>query len=234
MKTGYTHVSILIDKSGSMQSIKDDVIGGFNQLIEDQKKEQGELTVSLVQFDGNNELDFNVTNDFSPVNKVISLNEKNYQPRGNTPLNDALARLILETGNKLTSLNEDDRPEKVIFVCITDGQENSSREHTTASVKAMIEVQEKVYKWKFIYIGANQDSFAEGNARGMGSSLDYDFSPLGNKAMYSSLNKSISKSRTSDLKEFHNLNFSEELKNEYDKEKEEIEKGKSDTKGKKI
>jgi Mg-chelatase subunit ChlD len=227
MKTGYTHVSILIDKSGSMQSIKDDVIGGFNQLIEDQKKEPGELTVSLVQFDGNNALDFNVTNDFSPITKVILLNEKNYQPRGNTPLNDALARLILETGNKLTSLNENDRPEKVIFVCITDGQENSSREHTTASVKAMIEVQEKVYKWKFIYIGANQDSFTEAHSRGMGSSLNFDFDASGNKAMYSSLNKSLSKSRNVDLKEFHSLNLSIELKTEYDKEKDEIEKEKN-------
>ena len=77
MKTGYTHVSILIDKSGSMMRIKDDVIGGFNQLIEDQKKESGELTVSLVQFDSNNGLDFNVTNDFTSINEVISLNESN-------------------------------------------------------------------------------------------------------------------------------------------------------------
>ena len=233
MKTGYTHVSILIDKSGSMMRIKDDVIGGFNQLIEDQKKESGELTVSLVQFDGNNGLDFNVTNDFSPINKVISLNETNYQPRGNTPLNDALGRLILETGNKLSSLTEDNRPEKVIFVTITDGQENASIEHTTSSVKSMIEVQEKIYKWKFIYIGANQDSFAEGHSRGMGSSLNFDFNATGNKAMYSSLNKTISKSRNVDAREFLNMNLSEDLKTEYDKEKEEIEKGKSNPKGKK-
>ena len=225
MKTGYTHLAILIDKSGSMSTIKHDVIVGFNQLIEEQKKEPGELTVSLVQFDDNYGLDFNVTNDFSPINKVTLLNNSNYQPRGNTPLNDALARLILETGNRLTLLNEENRPEKVIFVTITDGQENASTEHTTLSVKSMIEVQEKIYKWKFIYIGANQDSFAEGHARGMGSSLNFDFNATGNKAMYSSLNKTISKSRNVDAKEFLSMNISEDLKTEYDKEKKNIEKG---------
>ena len=94
MKNNYTHVAILIDRSGSMNSIKSDVIGGFNQLIEDQKNVPGDLTVTLVQFDENMGLQFETINDFSPLNEVKLLNESNYTPRGSTPLNDSLARLI--------------------------------------------------------------------------------------------------------------------------------------------
>lgn len=183
MKNNYTHVAILIDRSGSMNSIKSDVIGGFNQLIEDQKNVPGELTVTLVQFDENMGLQFETINDFSPLNEVKLLNESNYIPRGSTPLNDSLARLINETGARLAAKDESERPEKVLIVSITDGYENASKEHTKQSVKTLIEHQEKNYNWKFMYIGANQDSFAEGSARGIGASYNFAADSKGTKKM---------------------------------------------------
>lgn len=193
MKKNYTHVAVLIDRSGSMQSIKSDVIGGFNQLIEDQKKIPGELTLSLIQFDENMGLQYDTLNDFSPINEAILLDESNYVPRGMTPLNDSLARLINETGAKLASMSESDRPEKVLIVSITDGLENKSREHTKSSLKELISRQEGLYKWQFLYIGANQDAFSEGNARGISANYKFDANAAGAKKM----NKVMSSTLTS-------------------------------------
>jgi Mg-chelatase subunit ChlD len=224
MKKGYTHVSILIDRSGSMSRLKKDVIGGFNQLIEDQQKEDGELTISLVQFDDNGGLQFEATNDFSPVKEVVLLTEANYMPRGGTPLNDALARLINETGAKLAAMSEDNRPEKVLFVTITDGEENSSKEQTTASIKQMIEHQESVYNWKFLYIGANQDSFAEAGARGMSGGLNFAASATGTTAMYSAISTTMTNARSVDVQAFSGIDFSEDLDKTYKKKVTELEK----------
>ena len=229
MKKGYTHVSILIDRSGSMSRLKKDVIGGFNQLIEDQQKEDGELTISLVQFDDNYGLQFEVTNDLSPVKEVVLLTEANYIPRGGTPLNDALARMITETGDKLAAMNENDRPEKVLFVTITDGEENASKEQTTASIKKMIEHQESVYNWKFLYIGANQDSFAEAGARGMTGGLNFVANTVGTTAMYSAISTTMTSARSVDVQAFNGTNFSEDLGTTYKKKVTELEKKEKDT-----
>jgi hypothetical protein len=209
MKKNYTHVAILIDRSGSMGTIKDDVIGGFNQLISDQKKEPGELTVSLVQFDDNVGIQYETINDFSSLENVQLLNESNYVPRGGTPLNDSLAKLINETGAKLASMSEDSKPEKVLVVCITDGHENASKEYVGPSgkkaLKEIIERQEKTYNWKFMYIGANQDSFAEGTERGMGASLNYSASKKGVNKMSKVFSASLSSYRSASPDKDFNL-----------------------------
>mgnify|MGYP000944522126 CR=1 FL=1 len=197
MKKNYTHVAILLDRSGSMQSIKSDVIGGFNQLIEDQKKIPGELTVSLIQFDENLGLQYDVINDFSPISEVQLLNESNYIPRGMTPLNDSLAKLINETGSKLASWSESDRPEKVLIVSITDGLENKSKEHTKSSIKELISHQEGIYKWQFMYIGANQDAFAEGSDRGIKASYKFDANSMGTKKMSKVMSSTLASYRSS-------------------------------------
>jgi uncharacterized protein YegL len=227
MKSNYTHVSILIDRSGSMSSMKLDVIGGFNQLIEDQKKEDGELTVSLTQFDsagwsGDSTLSLERTNDFSPVDSVVLLNESNYIPRGGTPLNDALGITIKELGDKLASLNEEDRPEKVIVVVITDGEENSSRQYTTSLIKEMIQHQETTYNWKFIYLGANQDSFQEGGSRGFSGTMNWEGNVTGSYAMYTAFSKTLSKTRGADYSSFIGMNYSVDLDIEYQKAREEL------------
>jgi hypothetical protein len=207
MKKNYTHWAIVIDRSGSMQSLKSATIEGFNQMVEDQKKEPGELTVSLIQFDSNYEspthfgargvqnLRYEQTNDFSLLNEVKLLNNENYVPNGGTPLNDAVARLITETGKRLAAMPESDRPEKVIVTIMTDGEENSSREHTTESVRKLIEHQEKKYGWKFIYIGANQDAFKEASTRGMSASLNFAATDKGTKSAYFASSTTLSKMR---------------------------------------
>lgn len=209
MKKNYTHVAILIDRSGSMSTIKDDVIGGFNQLISDQKKEPGELTVSLIQFDDNGGIQYETINDFSNLENVQLLNESNYVPRGGTPLNDSLAKLINETGAKLATMEEDAKPEKVLVVCITDGQENASLEYVGKSgkkaLKEIIERQEKTYNWKFMYIGANQDSFAEGTERGMGASLNYSANKKGVNKMSKVFSASLSSYRSASPEKDFNL-----------------------------
>jgi hypothetical protein len=207
MKKNYTHVAILIDRSGSMSSIKNDVIGGFNQLISDQKNVPGELTVSLVQFDDNGGMQYETLNDFSSLENVQLLNESNYVPRGGTPLNDSLAKLINETGTKLANLKESARPEKVLVVCITDGEENASKEYVgpagKKALKEIIERQENQYKWKFMYIGANQDSFAEGASRGMSTSLNYAASSKGAKKMSKVFSASLSSYRSATTDDFN-------------------------------
>ena len=224
MKTNYTHVAILIDRSGSMRSIKSDVIGGFNQLIEDQKKLPGELTVSLVQFDEMGGLKYDTLNNFSPVNEVILLNESNYVPRGFTPLNDALGRLINETGEKLALMNEEDRPEKVLIVSITDGLENKSTEFTKQGIKEMIESQESIYNWKFLYIGANQDAFAEGSSRGIGANYGFAATAKGTKKMNKVMSMTLASYRSATTDSF---NLSEELlKSSIEADKEEAKEDK--------
>ena len=217
MKKGYTHVSILIDRSGSMQSIKKDVIGGFNQLLEDQKKEDGELTLSLTQFDDNfGSLCFENTNDFAPLNEVKKLDESNYVPRGSTPLNDALAKLINETGIRFAKMSESQRPEKVMMVIMTDGEENCSKEHTKDSVKKLIEHQEQKYGWKFIYIGANQDSFAESSTRGMNAGMNFDANKIGTKSAFYAASNVLRKSRKADLQSYATMDFAPDMEADYE------------------
>lgn len=212
MKNDYTHVSILIDRSGSMQSIKSDVIGGFNQLIDDQKLVPGELTITLAQFDQNNGLQYDLINNFSPLKEVISLTNENYVPRGSTPLNDALAKLINDTGKVLADKPEQDRPSKVLIVSITDGRENASKEHTKESLKALIENQEKNYNWQFMYIGANQDTFAESASRGITANYAFTSDSFGTKKMSKVMSSTIASYRSSDPSMSYNL--SDELNKE--------------------
>lgn len=220
MKSNYTHLSMLLDRSGSMESIKTDIIGGFNNFISEQKKEQGELTVTLAQFDSES---YDLLNDFSPIDKVTRLDEKNFQPRASTPLNDSLAKLIIDTGNKLATMEESNRPEKVIVIVMTDGYENASKEQTKHSIKAMIERQEKDYSWKFVYLGANQDSFAEGNSRGIASTMNFAASKAGTTAMYASLSSNVSNARNMSVNKLKAYNLSADLKKDYEKIKKELE-----------
>jgi hypothetical protein len=212
-----------------MSSVKNDVIGGFNEFIAEQKKEPGELTITSVQFDSGDP--YEVLNDFSTLDKVQLLNEQNYVPRGGTPLNDALGRLIVETGAKLASLKEEDRPEKVIVLVITDGEENSSKEYSTAKIKEMISHQEKQYQWKFIYIGANQDAFAEGGMRGMGTSLNFMTTAGGTKAAFRASSKLSKMMRSQDLNLYsQTVSYADELQKDYEESLKEVQKEEQDEK----
>lgn len=159
-----TYIAVLLDRSGSMQSVKDDTIGGFNQFVSEQKAAGDNALLTLVQFDTGG---IDVVHESKPIKDVPDLTHETYQPRGGTPLLDALGKTIHSTGRALSAIPEQARPDKVVFVIITDGQENSSVEHTKASVKQLIEEQSGKYNWQFVYLGANQDAFAEAGSMGI-------------------------------------------------------------------
>ncbi len=189
MNQNLTDITLVVDRSGSMQSCRDDSEGGINSFIQEQAKEPGDALLTLVQFD--TEYDFVHT-----AVLIKNVPEYNLIPRGMTALYDALGRAINETGARLAAMNEDDRPGLVVFAIVTDGAENSSREFNKAQIKEMIERQTKQWNWKFTYLGANQDSFGEASAMGISaaSTLDYDASH--SRAAYASLSGSTSRMRS--------------------------------------
>ena len=171
-KHNLTDITVLLDRSGSMQSIATDVVGGFTQFVEEQRKGAGEAVLSLVQFDSQS-----IESLFTakPVHDIRLPVE--FQPRGATPLLDALGRTIVATGARLRAMPEAERPGRVIFVAITDGLENASEEYRLEQIRQMIQHQESVYKWDFVYLGANVDAFAESEAMGFASHRAGSFQP---------------------------------------------------------
>lgn len=155
-----THLYFLLDRSGSMTSICDDTVGGFNAFIAEQQNHPGQCRVTLAQFDDRYE---QVYADL-PVGDVPPLE---LHPRGTTALLDAIARLIADAGERLVALREDERPGTVIVGIMTDGHENASTEWTHPAVKALIEQQTKVYDWEFLYMGADQDAIEVGARLGV-------------------------------------------------------------------
>ena len=201
MKIGLTYIIFVIDRSGSMGSIRDDMIGGFNAFIEAQKKLPGECKVFAYKFDDSYEPIF----EDLDINQVPSLNRDNYVPHGWTALYDSLGKTIVDIGAKLSALKEEDRPEKVLFVTITDGEDNRHLQHEdairydAAKVKKMVDHQTNNYKWNFAYIGANQDAWAVGGSMGVAAaaSLNYTADSIGTAYAFSSLSDSTSTYRKS-------------------------------------
>jgi len=157
-----THLYFLLDRSGSMSTIVDDTVGGFDSFIAEQRKQPGECRVTLAQFDDAYE---EVYAD-RPIAEVPSLV---LQPRGTTALLDSIARLVVDAGKRLAAMPEDHRPGTVIVGIMTDGMENASREWTHAQVKQLIERQTAAFQWQFLYLGADQDAIEVGASIGVGA-----------------------------------------------------------------
>ena len=157
-----THLYVLLDRSGSMNSIVEDTVGGFDAFIAEQRKTPGECRVTLAQFDDAYEEVYAAR----PIADVPSLV---LQPRGTTALLDSVARIVLDAGTRLAALPEDQRPGTVIVGIMTDGLENASREWTHAQVKELIERQTNDYQWQFLYLGADQDAIEVGMSIGVGA-----------------------------------------------------------------
>src|SRR6185503_10786802 len=190
-----TDITVILDRSGSMDMIKADTIGGFNQSLAEQQKEPGECSLTLIQFDTQNAQEY-VCNAV-PIADVKPLTELTFVPRAGTPLYDALGQAIVRTGERYAAMPEDQRPEKVLFIIITDGEENSSKEYDRAKVFAMVGEQEKTYGWHFIYIGANQDAMAVGASVGVRAmaSMTYAPTPDAIHATYTSLSANVKSAR---------------------------------------
>ncbi|MBI9050778.1 MAG: hypothetical protein JEZ00_15260 [Anaerolineaceae bacterium] len=154
MKKGLTELAFILDKSGSMSGMETDTIGGYNSMLEKQKMVEGECHITTVLFDNNYEL----LHDRIDIKAVSPITEKEYCVGGSTALLDAIGRTINKIGNAQKHTTDDYRAEKVMFIIITDGEENSSREYSAERVKQMIERQKSRYEWEFIFLGANIDA----------------------------------------------------------------------------
>lgn len=155
-----TELVFVLDRSGSMCGMEEDTIGGFNSMIEKQKKEDGEAYVSTVLFDNESE----VIHDRVSLQCVAKMTDKEYYVRGCTALLDAVGGAIKHIGNIHKYARREDVPQKTMFVIITDGMENASHKYTKEKVKQMIERQQEKYGWEFIFLGANIDAVsAAGN-----------------------------------------------------------------------
>ena len=157
MKKNLTELVFIMDRSGSMAGLEGDTIGGFNSMIEKQKKEPGEAFVSTVLFDNRSE----VIHDRVDIQKIAPMTDRDYYVRGCTALLDAVGGAIHHIGNVHKYAREEDRPEKTLFIITTDGMENASRDYTYPRLKAMIERQKEKYDWEFIFLGANIDAARE-------------------------------------------------------------------------
>ena len=151
---GITEVVFIMDRSGSMSGLEADTIGGFNSMLEKQKKEGEKILWSTVLFDDITE----VIHDRLPISEVKALTEDEYYVRGMTALLDAVGGSIHHIGNIHKYAREEDRPEKTMFIITTDGMENSSVIYSFSDVKRMIKRQQEKYGWEFIFLGANIDA----------------------------------------------------------------------------
>lgn len=154
MKKGLTELVFILDKSGSMGGLEKDTIGGYNSMLEKQKAVPGECLITTALFDN----DYELLHDRIDIRAVSPITEKEYAVGGSTALLDAIGRTIHKIGNAQMNTADDYRAEKVMFVIITDGEENSSREYSAEKVKAQIQRQKGKYDWEFIFLGANIDA----------------------------------------------------------------------------
>lgn len=179
----FTDISVLVDRSGSMQSIARDMEGGFSTFLKEHQKVPS-TRLTLIQFDDAN--DNEVVYEARPIKKATRLI---IQPRGNTPLLDAMCKAIDRTGARLAAMPENDRPARVLMVIITDGEENSSKIYKRSDVFNRIGTQRDVYKWNFIYLGARQDAIAEAATFNipMINTMTYTPSTVGTRNMMASL-----------------------------------------------
>lgn len=153
----FTDIIILLDRSASMRKMGDATINSFNDFLREQREVEGDARLILAQF--SDPFDFRFTHQFVPLNSVPNLNTLTYNPGGvSTALYDAFAKLIDEVGQRYASMPESSRPEKVLFVVITDGQNNASQKESANSVARRVKLQQDTYKWQFLFLGANQDA----------------------------------------------------------------------------
>ena len=199
MRKGLTEVVFILDRSGSMSGLEADTIGGFNSLIEKQKKEDGEAYISTVLFDDRSDVIY----DRVPVKKVEPMTDKQYYVRGATALLDALGGAIKHIGNVHKYARDEDRPEKTLFIITTDGYENSSREYTYEKVRHLVERQQEKYGWEFIFLGANMDAIRTAGRFGIrkNRAIDYECDREGTALNYDMLSRTISVVRNTEEKD---------------------------------
>ncbi|KAB2963847.1 MAG: VWA domain-containing protein [Thermoanaerobaculia bacterium] len=158
MREDLTEVAVIVDRSGSMEAIRSDAIGGFNSFLAEQKKGAGELRITVVLF--NHEIE--TIHARVPVAGVPPLDPSTYLPSGTTALHDAFGRTIDELGQRLAATPEPERPGRVMVAVLTDGLENASRDYTLRQIRQRVRRQREKYGWEFVFLAAGQDAVLEG------------------------------------------------------------------------
>lgn len=193
MQHDLTEIAYVLDRSGSMQSLASDAIGGFNAFISSQKQVEGRASFTLVLFDH----EYQVVHKNLDIQQVPDLDARTYVPRGQTALLDALGRTIDDLGTYLAAMPEAQRPGKVIVAIFTDGLENASRVYTTERLADTIKHQQEKYGWEFLFLAANQDAIASASqiAIPAAQAVNFAASPMGVRESQEVLNKRITQSR---------------------------------------
>lgn len=177
-KINLTEIVVILDRSGSMSNMVQDVKGGFDKFVEEQSNLPGECLLTLVQFDTGAIETVYSAKDIRKVGKLELI------PRGGTPLLDAIGKTINDVGGRLRITPEASRPERVLVLIITDGEENSSREFTKTKIKELVEHQSGKYQWEFMYLGANVDAFSEAVNYGILVANASNYTPQTSKKMF--------------------------------------------------
>lgn len=213
MKYETSELVFILDRSGSMSGLEKDTIGGFNSLIQKQRKEKGKCYVSCVLFDDVQEVIY----DRVPLNEVKKMTQKQYYARGCTALLDAMGGAIHHIGNVHKYSKEEIG--KTLFIIITDGLENRSKRYTYVTIKQMVERQKEKYGWEFIFIGANMDVIQEANKFGIDQAVRYACDEEGTALNYSVLSENIIKMRTTvgNAKESLPADWAHKIKDDYQK-----------------
>ena len=195
MKKNLTELVFILDRSGSMEGLEKDTIGGFNAMIKKQRSEEGKAIISTVLFDDVTE----VIHDRLNLENVPQLTEKEYYVRGCTALLDAVGGAIHHIGNVHKYAREEDRPEKTLFVITTDGMENASRRYTYDKVKSMIQRQKEKYGWEFLFLGANIDAAREAARFGISEdrAANYHADHKGTAVIYEAVSETVCNFRAS-------------------------------------
>ena len=182
IKNGVTELVFILDRSGSMAGLESDTIGGFNAMIEKQKKQDGKCYVSTVLFDNVSE----VLHDRVELSEIKPMTDREYTVRGSTALIDALGGAIHHIGNVHKYARREDVPENTVFVITTDGMENASHKYSSDAVKSMIERQKEKYGWEFLFIGANIDAVETAARYGISKdrAVNYVPDPIGTACLY--------------------------------------------------
>ena len=213
MKYETSELVFILDRSDSMSGLEKDTIGGFNSLIQKQRKEKGKCYVSCVLFDDVQEVIY----DRVPLNEVKKMTQKQYYARGCTALLDAMGGAIHHIGNVHKYSKEEIGI--TLFIIITDGLENSSKRYTYVTIKQMVERQKEKYGWEFIFIGANMDVIQEANKFGIDQAVRYACDEEGTALNYSVLSENIIKMRTTvgNAKESLPADWAHKIKDDYQK-----------------
>lgn len=190
MISNVTEIVFLLDRSGSMLGLEEDTIGGFNSLLERQKKEEGKALLSTILFDQH----FEVLHDRLPLETVAPITIKDYYVRGTTALLDAIGRSVVKISNIHMTVEKEAKPDRTLFVITTDGYENASQEFTYEKVRNIINHKIEMEQWEFLFLGANIDAFDVGSRLGIDKSkvANYHADAQGTHLNYEALSNAIS------------------------------------------